>query len=115
MTLDTPSIQRLRELEDQLSSLKQERDQLKKELTNERQVVIDENQELIDEINAALKTHQLSIVIDDQLGICLMKKTVCQCSKLDTITRTIGLKTSTRHNRATYQVHHRNRRQIPAL
>ena len=72
MTLDTPSIQRLHELEDQLSSLKKERDQLKKELTDERQVVIDENQELIDEINAALKPYQLSIVIDDQLGICLM-------------------------------------------
>lgn len=72
MTLDTPSLKRLQELEDQLSSLKQEREQLKKELTNERQVVIDENQELIDEINAALKPYQLSIVIDDQLGICLM-------------------------------------------
>lgn len=72
MTLDTPSLKRLQELEDQLSSLKQEREQLKKELTNERQVVIDENQELIDEINAALKPYQLSIVIDYQLGICLM-------------------------------------------
>lgn len=92
MTLDTPSIQRLRELEDQLSSLKQERDQLKKELTNERQVVIDENQELIDEINAALKPHQLSIVIDDALGICLMKKQYVNARSLTLSLEPSGLK-----------------------
>ena len=92
MTLDTPSLKRLQELEDQLSSLKKERDQLKKELTNERQVVIDENQELIDEINAALKPHQLSIVIDDALGICLMKEQYVNARSLTLSLEPSGLK-----------------------
>lgn len=92
MTLDTPSIQRLRELEDQLSSLKQEREQLKKELTDERQVAIDENKELINEINAVLESHQLSIVIDDSLGICLMKEKYAKARSLTRSLEPSGLK-----------------------
>ena len=92
MTLDTPSLKRLQELEDQLSSLQQERDQLKKELTDERQVAIDENQELIDEINAALKPYQLSIVIDNQLGICLMTEKHADARSLTRSLEPSGLK-----------------------
>ena len=36
MTLDTPSLKRLQELEDQLSSLQQERDQLKPRIEAEQ-------------------------------------------------------------------------------
>ena len=71
MTLDTPSIQRLHELEDQLSSLQQERDQLKQQIEADKIQAIQNVQPLLEKINDSLKLHGLSVVISDNLGIYL--------------------------------------------
>lgn len=71
MTLDTPSIQRLRELEDQLSSLQQERDQLKQQIEADKTQAIQNVQPLLEKINNSLKLHGLSVVISGNLGIYL--------------------------------------------
>ena len=71
MTLDTPSIQRLRELEDQLYSLQQERDQLKQQIEADKIKAIQNVQPLLEKINDSLKLHGFSVVISDNLGIYL--------------------------------------------
>lgn len=71
MTLDTPSLKRLQELEDQLSSLQQERDQLKQQIEADKIKAIQNVQPLLEKINDRLKLHGLSVVIDDLLCIYL--------------------------------------------
>ena len=92
MTHDSNSIERLTELKELIAQYQTEHDRLKKELTDERQVAIDENKELINEINAVLESHQLSIVIDDSLGICLMKEKYAKARSLTRSLEPSGLK-----------------------
>ena len=92
MTHDSNSIEQLTELKELIAQYQTEHDRLKKELTDERQVAIDENKELINEINAVLESHQLSIVIDDSLGICLMKEKYANARSLTRSLEPSGLK-----------------------
>ena len=71
MTLDTPSLKRLQELEDQLSSLQQERDQLKQKIEAEQIQAIQNVQPLLEKINDRLKLHGFIVGIDDELIIYL--------------------------------------------
>lgn len=71
MTLDTPSLKRLQELEDQLSSLQQERDQLKQRIEAEQIQAVRSVQPLLEKINDQLKLHGLFVGIDDDLIIYL--------------------------------------------
>ena len=71
MTLNTPSLKRLQELEDQLSSLQQERDQLKQQIEADTIKAVQNVQPLLEKINNSLKLHGLSVVISDTLGIYL--------------------------------------------
>ena len=71
MALDTPSLKRLQELEDQLSSLQQERDQLKQQIEADKIQAIQNVQPLLEKINNSLKLHGLSVIISDNLGIYL--------------------------------------------
>lgn len=71
MTLDTPSLKRLQELEGQLSSLQQERDQLKQQIEADKIQAIQNVQPLLEKINDQLKLHGLFVGIDDDLIIYL--------------------------------------------
>lgn len=71
MTLDTPSLKRLQELEGQLSSLQQERDQLKQQIEADKIQAIQNVQPLLEKINDQLKLHGLFVDIDDDLIIYL--------------------------------------------
>lgn len=71
MTLATPSLKRLRELEDQLSSLQQERDQLKQRIEAEQIQAVRSVQPLLEKINDRLKLHGFIVGIDDELIIYL--------------------------------------------
>ena len=71
MTLDTPSLKRLQELEDQLSSLQQERDQLKQRIEAEQIQAVRSVQPLLEKINDRLKLHGFIVGIDDELIIYL--------------------------------------------
>lgn len=71
MTLDTPSLKRLQELEDQLSSLQQERDQLKQRIEAEQIKAVQNVQPLLEKINDRLKLHGFIVGIDDDLIIYL--------------------------------------------
>lgn len=71
MTLDTPSLKRLQELEDQLSSLQQERDQLKQKIEADKIQAIQNVQPLLEKINDRLKLHGFIVVISGNLGIYL--------------------------------------------
>lgn len=71
MALDTPSIKRLQELEDQLSSLQQERDQLKQQIEADKIQAIQNVQPLLEKINDRLKLHGFIVGIDDELIIYL--------------------------------------------
>lgn len=71
MTLDTPSLKRLQELEDQLSSLQQERDQLKQQIEADKIQAIQNVQPLLEKINDRLKLHGFMVGIDDDLIIYL--------------------------------------------
>ena len=71
MTLDTPSLKRLQELEDQLSSLQQERDQLKQQIEADKIKAIQNVQPLLEKINDRLKLHGFIVGIDDELIIYL--------------------------------------------
>ena len=71
MTLDTPSLKRLQELEDQLSSLQQERDQLKQQIEADKIQAIQNVQPLLEKINDRLKLHGFIVGIDDDLIIYL--------------------------------------------
>ena len=69
MSHDTPSLKRLQELEDQLSSLQQERDQLKQRIEAEQIKAVQNVQPLLEKINKSLKLHGLFVGIDDELII----------------------------------------------
>lgn len=71
MTLDTPSLKRSQELEDQLSSLQQERDQLKQRIEAEQIKAIQNVQPPLEKINDRLKLHGFIAGIDDELIIYL--------------------------------------------
>ena len=71
MTLDTPSLKRLQELEDQLSSLQQERDQLKQRIEAEQIKAVRNVQPLLEKINDRLKLHGFTVGIDDERIIYL--------------------------------------------
>ena len=71
MSLDTPSLKRLQELEDQLSSLQQERDQLKQRIEAEQIKAVQNVQPLLEKINDRLKLHGFIVGIDDELIIYL--------------------------------------------
>ena len=71
MTLDTPSLKRLQELEDQLSSLQQERDQLKQQIEADKIQAVQNVQPLLEKINDRLKLHGFIVGIDDELIIYL--------------------------------------------
>lgn len=71
MTLDTPSLKRLQELEDQLSSLQQERDQLKQQIEADKIQAVQNVQPLLEKINDRLKLHGFIVCIDDELIIYL--------------------------------------------
>lgn len=74
MTHDTPSLKRLTELEDQLSSLKKERDQLKQQIEADKIQAIQNVQQLLEKINEKLKSSQLKLKIDNELNLCLVKE-----------------------------------------
>lgn len=71
MTHESPSLRRLQELEDQLSSLQQERDQLKKRIEAEQIQAVRNVQPLLEKINDRLKLHGFLVGIDDELIIYL--------------------------------------------
>lgn len=86
MTLDTPSLKRLQELEGQLSSLQQERDQLKQQIEADKIQAIQNVQPLLEKINDQLKLHGLFVGIDDDLIIYLAHQRDIndRCTLLDT-------------------------------
>ena len=71
MTLDTPSLKRLQELESQLAQLQQERDQLKQQIEADKIQAIQNVQPLLEKINDRLKLHGFIVGIDDELIIYL--------------------------------------------
>lgn len=71
MTLDTPSLKRLQELEEQLSNLQQERDQLKQKIEADQIQAVQNVQPLLEKINDRLKLHGFIVGIEDNLGIYL--------------------------------------------
>lgn len=71
MTHESPSLRRLQELEDQLSSLQQERDQLKQRIEAEQIQAVRSVQPLLEKINDRLKLHGFLVGIDDELIIYL--------------------------------------------
>lgn len=71
MTHESPSLRRLQELEDQLSSLQQERDQLKRRIEAEQIQAVRSVQPLLEKINDRLKLHGFLVGIDDELIIYL--------------------------------------------
>lgn len=71
MTHESPSLRRLQELEDQLSSLQQERDQLKQRIEAEQIQAVRSVQPLLEKINDRLKIHGFLVGIDDELIIYL--------------------------------------------
>lgn len=71
MINESPSLRRLQELEDQLSSLQQERDQLKQRIEAEQIQAVRSVQPLLEKINDRLKLHGFLVGIDDELIIYL--------------------------------------------
>ena len=57
MTLDTPSLKRLQELETQLEQMNQERDQLKQQIEADKIQAVQNVQPLLEKINDRLKLH----------------------------------------------------------
>lgn len=71
MTLDTPSLKRLQELETQLEQMNQERDQLKQQIEADKIQAVQNVQPLLEKINDRLKLHGFIVGIDDELIIYL--------------------------------------------
>lgn len=74
MTLDTPSLKRLQELESQLEQMNQERDRLKQRIENEQIEAAYGVQPLLEKINDRLKTHGCSISIDKDLSVFIRRQ-----------------------------------------
>ena len=71
MSHDSQPLERLKDLEDQLSSSQQERDQLKQQIEADKIQAVQNVQPLLEKINDRLKLHGFIVGIDDELIIYL--------------------------------------------
>ena len=71
MSHDSQPLERLKDLEDQLSQLQHERDQLKRQIEADKIKAIQNVQPLLEKINDRLKLHGFIVGIDDLLCIYL--------------------------------------------